>query len=241
MEIYFTEKFNQNKKSDQIGKDDEKKSTDDQKSIGDEKSTDEKKSTDDEKSTDEKSNKQSEFSDRAKHNLCFVFKNQVNRHSLVYSATMDSFEEEIPKRNPLNSDQIKSVEFKTSKEITDDKKKKMFQRYKTLKWWSKSVFSYTNKIIVAYWKGNMIAYDIQEYSLNDLTKLGDWNSRICFDQFDKILTFIENSFKTNKRDNLLKFHYESNSFKIVCQPSDQKILPDFYKKELSANSSNWRD
>lgn len=74
---------------------------------------------------------------QSSHNLCFVFKAKLNKNSILYPASMNCFEEYVDlKKNPLDSDSIRSVEIKLSKRSSKFMSKKKFHEIKTLKWWS---------------------------------------------------------------------------------------------------------
>lgn len=195
------------------------------------------KPTDGESGTDRSiSDEKGEFRRRATHRLCFIFKNQMNQHRLLYSAAMGCFQQEFSLNDEPGSNEIGHVECKTSKEIVTKKQMDTFRRFKTLRYWSHGVLSDTQMVSVAFWRDNFMAFEVKEYSMDELTREGDWKADACLYQFNNILSFIKKSFRDNKHTNLLKFHHEGLSRKLVCEASDQVVLPDYYKIELSASA-----
>ena len=69
----------------------------------------------------------------------------------------------------------------------------------------------------------------------------DLGSLNHLEQLNCILSFIKDCFECEYNVNLLKFHYEKESRKIVCQKSNQPLLPEYYKEQLTGRPSNWRD
>lgn len=175
-----------------------------------------------------------EFRRRATSHLCFIFKNQINQHRLLYSASMGCFQNEFSLEGELNSDAMGAVECKIIKELSNEKEMKKFRRFKTVRFWSQAVLSNTELVALGFWRNDMIAFKAEEYTVEGLTKIGEWNEQACLLQLNNILTFIKKSFKDHQPAKLLKFEHESFSKKIVCLASDQPVLPDFYKTELSA-------
>ena len=127
---------------------------------------------------------------------------------------MNSFENYIElNENPIDTDKIKSVELKISKSVTDFKKELMFKRYTTLKWWCQSVLSNNQKIVCGYYPSDdFVIKKIKEYSLDELVEIGDWNDKICFYQFNNMLTFIKASFNKKKDAKFYKI-FSSKSLK----------------------------
>lgn len=122
------------------------------------------------------------FRRRATHNLLFMFKGQISRHSMLYAATMDCFEKYQNLTDEIDSKRLGAVQFKTSKQATTDKQKNRFKRTKTLLWWSQAVLV-NAKIAVAMWKNDFVANEVREYSIDDLVEIGSgWNPKICFYQ-----------------------------------------------------------
>lgn len=175
-----------------------------------------------------------EFKQHLTKEFCCVFSNQINEHSLIYSADMDCFEEYTDVyENPLNSDRLKAVSLKTTREIPRDTKREInFKRFKTVRWWAQSALVNASKVTVGYWKKDHVVDEITEYSLDDLVAIGDWNNRICFYQLASILSFIKRSFASNEGTNRLQFVHKMFSKQIVCQQSSVAVVPDFYKREF---------
>lgn len=182
----------------------------------------------------EKSVDLEEFKQHISKEFNCIFRNKINNHSLIYSAEMSCFEEYTNvHENPLDTDLLKAVSLKTTRNIPKDTKREInFKRYKTVKWWGQSVLVNTKKVSVGYWEKDHVVDEIKEYSLDDLIAIGDWNPRICFYQLEKILSFIKQSFASNQGTNLLQFVHKMFSKQILCQQSSVAVVPDFYKREF---------
>jgi len=178
-----------------------------------------------------------DFEKIAQHDLCFIFKSKVDRHRLLYSATMNCFEDNSNlNENPIPSSKIKSVELKSCRKLMNASHENNFRSTKTLKYWSHSTLVNNDKVCVAFFDDDYVVDEAREYRLSDLTKTGSWSSRICFHQFERILWFIKKSFIEKKVDLLMFRHEFISKNAIICEESNKSIVPDWYKEELIAHA-----
>lgn len=106
-----------------------------------------------------------------------------------------------------------------------------FNALRKLRWWSTSVFSSVRKLVVGFWSNNHIVEEVKEFSLDDLKYPIFWNSNVCFNNLNLILSLIKQAFNQFNTNTICVVH-DKNSKELVCVHSNFKVLPSFYQENF---------
>ncbi|KAK3584832.1 hypothetical protein CHS0354_005687 [Potamilus streckersoni] len=158
-----------------------------------------------------------------------VVRTRLNSHSLVFAGEVDAIDPSLTTSN-------KYVEFKTSREIDNQRQDNNMKRFKLIKWWAQSFLVGIPKIVCGFRDDDGIVHRLQTYDtleIPDLVKniYNPWNPAVCFNFLDELLSFIKESVIEDNAKVAYLFQWHPGQ-KVVCEKlhenSEYTFLPAWF-------------
>ncbi|KAH3703809.1 decapping and exoribonuclease protein-like [Dreissena polymorpha] len=154
-----------------------------------------------------------------------VSKLEVNDHVLAYYYGVDAYDK----------DANCYVDIKTCKHVPehDERKLRIFQRHKLLKWWAQCQLGAVSEVVGCYRDDSGIVTRLKRMPTREMPNSArEWSANVCYNFLDQFLTWVKQRIPAVDADTRVHvFEYVPQS-KIVrySQTRDEAkmFLPDWY-------------
>ncbi|KAL5017823.1 hypothetical protein ScPMuIL_003545 [Solemya velum] len=163
--------------------------------------------------------------------FCTVVRSRLNSHSLVYGGEVDALLPDFSSGN-------KYVEFKTTRDIENERQDQNFRRFKLIKWWAQSFLVGIEKIVAGYRDDDGVVHRLETLETMRIPETVKhiryhWNPAVCFNFVDQFLSFVKKTVIEDNPKIVYVFEWEPNGDVRWRETRDSAFhfLPDWYINE----------
>ncbi|XP_068215357.1 decapping and exoribonuclease protein-like [Palaemon carinicauda] len=166
-----------------------------------------------------------------------VFKNQIGQISLFYPAKVDCVDPELFEEDFKNMESFVSI--KCCKELTDDRKRRNFKRFKLNQIWCENKLADIPRTIVGFRTDDGVVHSLELLKTDKLPEIceDEWDPNVCLNFLVVFLNFVKERVH-REPGTTFKFHREAWGHSIYCSKltgTDHiNMLPTWYTDGLFA-------